>query len=341
MLGYTDFGNKEFVGHSFSFLPYLELALFSRSSSRWNLHTALGAAYFNKQFDPVDNPNNRGISTDLVWSFRSFIYYDILQRERFDLRFGLGYLHQSNGHTRLPNQGLNSVGGSLLMAFHRPDNFRTEAFEKPVSKPGYYNYYLSLRAGIGQNVLSEVFNDKKEVYIIDISGGKVFNDTFKLGLGLYYRFYEHYQEYIVNNEELIQTLYPHFRDDPGLYASNLGISVNGEMLMGHVGAEINIGFNIYKPMYKVDWQLNDGYTFVRNGETIVVPGDLDSYYEIKRTVSSRLGLKWYFINTAKSPVHNIFLGAYINANLGQADFTELTLGYVYRFKKRYSKVRID
>jgi len=37
----------------------------------------------------------------------------------------------------------------------------------------------------------------------------------------------------------------------------------------------------------------------------------------------------YAINTNKAPQHNVFLGAFINSNFGQADFSEITLGYMY------------
>ena len=40
--------------------------------------------------------------------------------------------------------------------------------------------YISWRVGIGQNVLSEEFNSKKEVYSIAISAGKIINNTFDI-----------------------------------------------------------------------------------------------------------------------------------------------------------------
>ena len=39
------------------------------------------------------------------------------------------------------------------------------------------------------------------------------------------------------------------------------------------------------------------------------------------------------ISTSKNPKHNVFLGVHINANFGQADFSELSIGYVYRFDR--------
>ena len=60
-------------------------------------------------------------------------------------------------------------------------------------------------------------------------------------------------------------------------------------------------------------------------------GELDSKYKLKRLISGRLGLKYYLIGTKKSPVNNLYFGVYLNSNLGQADFSEMSLGYVYSF----------
>jgi hypothetical protein len=185
---------------------------------------------------------------------------------------------------------------------------------------------------VGQNVLSEIFNEKKNVYTAAFNYGKIINNTYKFGFGLYYRFYEHYYDYIKNNEQLVEEDYPIFSVNPFGYATNVVIFANGELLLNHVGIEFQLGLNIYKPFYKIDWRLNQGYAFESGDKTIVVEGELDWYYEVKRSISSRLGLNYYLIGTEKKPVHNWFVGAHINANLGQADFPELSLGYVYNFQ---------
>jgi hypothetical protein len=47
-----------------------------------------------------------------------------------------------------------------------------------------------------------------------------------------------------------------------------------------------------------------------------------------------LGLRYYAITAKKAPQHNVFVAANINANLGQADFSELSFGYVYSPKSK-------
>jgi len=324
--GITDYGNTKKLGQAFSVLPFAEFKLFKR----WSLHSGIGVSYMNTIYNEISNPFNQAITTKLNWSFRIFIYYDIFKNDKLDWKFGLGYNHSSNGHTRLPNQGFNSFLASIS-ANITSKNGNTQESLNETKTPRTKQWYFSSRFDIGQNVLSEVFNNKKAVYSVAFSGGKIINKTFKFGAGFYYRFYEHYYDYIKSEEELITTEYPELADNPFVNASNFGVFVTSELLLSHIGFEFDIGFNIHKPFYKVDWKLNQGYSYQSGDETVVVLGELTDYYKIKKTASARLGLKYYLITNNRSPKHNAFVGAHINANLGQADFTALTIGYVYRF----------
>lgn len=328
--GYTDFGNIDKVGRAYSILPFIEFSILKQQIKGLNLHIGFGSSYIDTQYDAITNEFNRAITTNINWSFRSFLYYDVFKTNSTNWRLGLGYLHHSNGHTNLPNQGLNSFSASISAKIDKKQKTISN-FEKPAFTFKSQNYF-SFRFGLGQNVLSEKFNTKKEVFAVSVSAGKIINNTFKFGAGFYYRFYEHYYDYIKNNETLVTEQLPHFTENPFGYASNFGLFATSELLLGHIGFEFDLGLNIYKPFYKVDWQLNQGYTYQNgNGDSVEVLGELNWYYEIKRTISSRMGLKYYLWTTNKAPKHNVFIGAHINANLGQADFTELSFGYVHRF----------
>ncbi|MBT8252507.1 MAG: deacylase [Flavobacteriaceae bacterium] len=325
-LAFIDFGNSEKVGQAFTVLPFAEF----KWLPRFYLNVGMGVSYMNTLYDEVSNPFNKAITTNLNWSFRSFLYYSVSKQKKMDWRLGVGYFHHSNGHTRLPNQGLNSILASVSAKINTKFDHAT------IDKPRFdqtSQTYISGRFGFGINTLSKEFNSKKEVYTLAFSIGKIINKTFKFGGGFYYRFYQHYYDYIKNEEELVTEEFPVFLENPFGYASNFGLYGTAELLLGHVGFEFELGLNIHKPFYQIDWKLNEGYSYpTGNGdEMVVVLGELNWYYEIKRTVSSRIGLKYYFINTNHAPKNNIFLGAHINANLGQADFTDLSLGYVYRF----------
>ncbi len=317
----TDFGNSLVLGQAISVTPFLDIKLFNQSTQKINLKTELGFSYFNKTFDVIDNPINKAISSNFTWAFRMSLYYKILEKENYNLKLGLGYFHNSNGHLRLPNNGLNVFTVNLASQIGLKKNeiifskFDSISNKNSINRQKYYSF----RFGIGQKVFSQTDISKKEVYVLTASRGIIVNKTFKFGFGFCYRFYEDYYDFIRNDENLLT------KNNSELLASNFALFANSEILLSHFGIELEFGVNLYKPIYKYDYEINNGK--IKNG--IYEKPELDWYYDIKKTISSRLGLKYYLLNNNKSPKRNLFLGAFINANFGQADFSELSLGYVY------------
>lgn len=326
-LSYVDLGNSEHLGKAITLVPFIDFNILNRWTRRLNLKVGLGASYFNVIYDSIENPNNMAISTHVTWAFRSNLYYRLLENDNYNLKLGLGYFHNSNGHVRLPNQGLNTFLVSVYseLKFNKQLESDLKVDSSSVASNRTSQRFYTARVGLGKKVLSKYSTDKKDVYAFAASTGKIINKTFKYGYGFYYRFYEDYYDYIKDDEKLVNELYPEFKEHPVKYASNIGIFANGELLLSHVGIEFELGFNLYKPAYKIDWQINEE-KYVNN---VYQLGELNWYYKLKKSISSRLGAKLYAVNTNKAPRHNVFLGAFINANFGQADFTELTLGYVY------------
>lgn len=334
-IGYTDFGNSESLGIAISALTFIEFN--TLKTKRLKFHIGTGASYFNKQYDSINNPNNEAVSTKFTWSFRLFSYYNFIETEKFNWRVGLGFYHHSNGHSSLPNQGYNSFLLSLstdIKSTSYNKKIQNTVDNKDIEKNK--SSYFSTRIGYGTNVLSKAFNDNKPVYTFSGEYGKIYKNTFKVGVGFYYRFYQNYYDYIVNDESLVQDgrEFESYKDNPTKYASNIGLSINGEIFLNHFGIDLQIGFNLYKPGYDIDWRLNQGWSYVPQDipeDSAIVLGEYDSYYKIKKLISTRFGLKYYLIATNKQPKSNIYLGIFINGNLGQADFNELSLGYIYRF----------
>ncbi len=332
-IGVTDFGNLDSLGIALTAMPFIEFNAFG--SNRFKILTGMGASYFTKKFDAETNPQNQAVTTDITWAFRMYLYYKLFSTKNIEWRAGLGYSHHSNGHTRLLNQGYNSFLVSLSADIKNPLNSSEITSEEPVlqHKKTVYNY-VAFRGGLGQNVFALAFNDKKNVYTIAGEYGKVYNNTFKVGIGFYYRFYQHYYDYINGNESLVQNgkEFAYFKSNPWYYASNLGVSLHGEIFLNHVGIDVQLGYNFHKPAYKIEWQINEGWDNApREISDTWMLGELDSKFKKKYRISSRLGLKYYLIGMEKAPKNNLYIGAYLNSNLGQADFTELSFGYVHSF----------
>jgi hypothetical protein len=338
-LGLTDFGQLDSLGIAISLIPNLEFNAFK--SKRFKILTGLGISYFTKKYDPVTNPNNRAVSTDITWAFRFLIKYKLFSTNNIDWNLGIGLSHHSNGHTKLDNRGYNAIVGSISGALNNPfNNSKPQTLINTTPIPLLQNTkysYLEFRAGHGWNVLAEAFNTTKAVYTISGEYGYVFNNVFKLGLGTHYRFYQHYYDYINNNESLVQDSreFEYLKQNPFKNATSLSLYLNTEILLDHFGLDFSVGYNLYKEAYQIDWRINEGWVNTpREIPEGWVLGEFNTKYNLKKSINTRLGIKYYLLSTHKKPKHNPYMAVHLNSNLGQADFTEITLGYTYSFSKQ-------
>jgi hypothetical protein len=332
-LGYTDFGNPKILGSSFSILPFIKFRSFE--NNRFHTYLGLGASYFTTQYNTLENPLNRAISTDITWTFRSQLDYEWYQSVNWNYSTGISVVHHSNGHLRLPNNGFNS----FLLSISATYKTKKEAVEDtPTALNMSRNTYLSFYKGLGVNVFSEAghFNRTKEVYTIGLEYGKVYQGIWKLGVGAFYRFYEHYYDYINNEEFLVRDneRFSYMKGNAFSNATNLGMYVKAELLLNYIGIELAIGANIYKPAYKIDYYINEGWDFPpREFPEGWQFANLDSRYKLRHLINSRIGINYYPLGNNHFKEHNFYIGAHINANYGQADFSELRIGYLFCFKK--------
>ncbi len=311
----THYGTKT-KGNSISIVPFIEFYLNKKHTISTKF--GMGASYFDTKYHPTENPTNEAVSSNVTWAIQGALYYDIIFKNNFDLRIGLGYFHHSNGHTKLPNQGLNSALLSLSTALYPKNKVIIESeipFDKKTIKK-YQKGFLQVRYGNGIQVMIDEDSAIKSVHSLAISGGIYYKNVVKLSLGVNYRFYQHYYDYITNEQTE-----PYY-ENPFKNASNIYLSIGAEVLLGHVGIDWEGGLNIHKPFYKKHYELQGTRV---NGET---------KYKLKNLFLGRLGLKYYAINSNKNSTNNFYIAAHINSNLSQADFSELSIGFVYRFIKK-------
>lgn len=316
-LSYTDFGNPEEIGKAYAIAPFIEYNFKKDYLSNVFLKACLGVSYVNRQYDPVTNVNNMATSTPVNAYFNLSMKYKTQLFEQWPITLGGGYVHYSNGHSKLPNKGINSAVFSLAYDFH----FIKNDLRKPEQRLAIarsYQTYFDFKNGMGSQDFLHYKPEKNYVVSHAFQGGIVIKDTYKLGLGVGYRFYRHYYDYIVEND-LVE-----YMDHPRWKASNIFVFISTEALLNHVGLNIDGGLNIHKPFYKKHFELQ------------YLP--LNFKYELKKLFVGRMGLKLYANNTSKLPQNNLYLGAHINANLSQADFIEFSVGITHRlYDRRFKK----
>jgi hypothetical protein len=308
---FTNYGDKA-KGNSFSVLPFINF--YVNQKKLYSLKFAFGASYFTKQFDVDKNPNFNAISTKLTWCLQAGIYRKILHKNKNEFFLGLVYFHHSNGHTKLPNEGFNTASISFSTDFKISSNplLQNENIKDKKSVKRFSGRFINIRYGKGFHVLQETTNRIKPVEIVSISGGIYYKEIVRLSIGAAYRFYQHYYDYILDNQ--LQK----YLDNPTANASNMYMFLGAELLLGNVGIDWEGGLNLYKPFYKTHYQLDSA--------------ELNFNYKLKKIILGRLGLKLYAISTSKKPKHNVYLSGNINSNFGQADFSEISIGIIKRLR---------
>jgi len=310
MLLYSNLGNNKVLGHQYSFLPFVSFRVFNGLKNPFKLKLGAGISYFTVRFDSISNPTNEIVGSQFTWDIKIFLYKSIYKKGGFQLKLGIGFSHESNGHTRLPNLGVNSPMASITGQFYKQkeDNyFKPRRIKRHNVFPK--KYYITLEEGIGFHEQDETEGPEmgllKPVYSSDISLAILFNKHIKLRSGFTYRYYKTYYDHIVENQvvELI--------DNPSWSASNISFYIGNEFLMSHIGIDVLLGVNLHKPFYK---KFNQG---------------TEIGISLQKTLLTRIGLNLYLINTHKLPKHNLFLGAHIKANMAKADYTDLTIGYTF------------
>ncbi|MEE9350506.1 MAG: acyloxyacyl hydrolase [Flavobacteriaceae bacterium] len=309
----SHYGEKT-KGNSVSLIPFIEF--YYGKKQKWSTKFGMGISYFDTKYNAITNPNNEAISSDFTWAIQGFVYYDFMLKNNFDFRLGLGVFHHSNGHTKLPNQGINS--GLLSVSTRLSKTPKNQTIEEEIFDTKTVKKISGLYYGIryGNGIQTFVFEDSplKTVHNISLTGGVFYKNIVRLSLGLNARHYLHYYDYIIENETVP------FIDKPFINASNIYVSLGAEILLDHFGIDWEGGLNLHKPFYKKHYALEG----LRTG------GELK--YKLKNLFLGRLGIKYYLKNNTLKPKNNFYFGAHINSNLSQADFSELSFGFVHRLR---------
>lgn len=309
---YIESGNTVELGKEYGSSLFLDLSTNINSKQLWYFRTSIGTTYFSRFYEKGTNERNKIIGSHWNWRFKAFLFRDLIVQKNYSLRLGAGYIHSSNGHTQLPNFGMNAAMLSISCRFYRdnpylsPDNFkRSDNYTKAKR-----NHFFQNRIGLGFHeyggTLKPVGGDKKGVYAISFAYGLVFNDQLKLRSGFTYRYYQHYFEEIQNNDSV--------KLSPSTWsASNLYWLLGIEYVIGNFAIDIEGGINLHKPFYK--------YHFKQHERKIAI------HKFLKSTFPMRMGLNVYLFKPERKKIFNAFIGASINANFGQADFSQLNVGF--------------
>jgi len=317
---FSDYGNNKIFGKEFSVVPVITFPLSKRIENGWNLKYGLGMSYFTKKFNERYNPVNVAVSTDITWFFLMMFYKNWYLSPKLSMNTGFGFLHSSNGHTTLPNIGHNSVMFSVSFERYRDRLGKTNYVRVKDYKSRPKQYFVNTQIGVGFHEYGgaegPINGPKLMIYSFAVSYGKIVKDHVKLKYGMVYRHYD--RAYNPTKEDSTST-----KKSNGLLdedATNFYVFFGAEFLIGHVGMNIESGFNLYKPYYnKFHEEYNAGESAFKSF--------------MKKKVPMKLGLNYYLISNEKKPKNNFYVGVHVAANWSQADFTDFSIGYTRMISK--------
>lgn len=308
-LVYGIMGNDNVIGRNFAILPNLSFT--TKKYRRWGFQwkVGMGFAFFTKKYDRVTNPENRLIGTTMTNMAMGSIdfRYDISQF--YSILLGVSAIHYSDAHYRLPNTGINFPAVNLSLKYYpsgRPKLYKNDTI------PDYSDKLLfNVRLGYGVNefggYLGPTGGAKYPIYTGSLFLSKRYGYISNVHLGIHINYHTAFYDFIVQQE---------------LYDSNQRIrSFTGqlflghEFMIGHFGLLTQLGIYFYNPFYKKLQELNGYASGFKNW--------------LNRVNSNKIGVNYYFMNPMKTTRHNVYLGLYLKANFGQADFPELSIGCAF------------
>ena len=308
---YQDLGNKNVLGQQFSIVPTVYFSTAKKENAKFyaEVRYGLGLACFTTPYDSISNKDNEGAGSTFTWQYTIGVNAHWNVSKKASIQLGAVWYHASNAHTQLPNVGVNNFAvyfGLLAYPFGRLKRTH-ENDSLSIDK----KWHLNLRFGSGWQEMGGAFGPiggkKYPVYTGAIYTSRRIAKIILWKAGLIYRYYPMYNEFIKTHNV--------FNSQLTLRSSSFTIFTGFDFLLGHFAISLEAGVNVYKPAYKSFYNVYEKSTAVN--------------FYTKQYLATRFGLNYYILDPYKHPRNNVFLGAYVSANSGQAEFLELNLGYVW------------
>lgn len=305
---YYIFGDQEELGRPVAFYLFqgariVRIADWLSVNYEWNFGLSTGW----KPYNYLHNGYNKMIGSELNAYINTNFYLDWKLLPRWNLTTGITLTHFSNGNTRFPNAGMNTVGVKMGLAycFNKPyayqgypdRNFVTPAF------PRHLSYDLVLfgswrRKGVAFN--GEQVASPEAYTVLGFNFAPMYNLGYKFRTGISVDGIYDGSANVYTEDYIVGTTQEFYKPSLSRQLA-LGLSVRAEYVMPYFTIGIGVGANV----------LHRG-------------GDLGGCYQI-------LALK---IETTRS--------SFLHIGYNLKDFHDpnfLMLGFGFRFHNKYPQLR--
>lgn len=158
---------------------------FSRRVSL-NYELNLGIAAGWKAYEAVINESNHVVGSRVMSYIGADVFLRFLLGRHWDLNVGYGFAHSSNANLRMPNEGFNTMGGRVSMAYYfnrRDDISRASLFTaEPVAKGRHWVWDIVAFGGWKKRSLANP--ETYQVAGLSVSPTYRLNSAFAIGPSL-------------------------------------------------------------------------------------------------------------------------------------------------------------
>ncbi|MDX2248900.1 MAG: acyloxyacyl hydrolase [Bacteroidia bacterium] len=285
-------GNREVFGRAFSLTPTLSFPIASASNFQLRFNLGYSPGIITRSYNRQSNPTNNVIGSPLNY----FILFQLESRwtisDHWQLALGADYSHFSNGRSKIPNLGLNIPAISLNARYKIRESISPTTFSEenqPVKK--FNRIHPGIKAGYGFNSQKSPGGPLYPVYVGAFTLNTLWKNKIRLKVGTEWFFAESIYAFIQNQDIPF--------DNPRRAATGGVVFAGGEFLFGRAAFVAHIGPYIKRP------------------------------YQMNYVLYTKFGPQFYFYEQQKKPFFQPFLGVYVHAHSGEADFAEFAVGFVF------------
>lgn len=250
-VAHFDFGNRNELGaptavYLFQGAQLARLTNHLTLNYEWNFGLSFGWQPYNF----YNNYYNRIIGSKRNAYINMNVYFDWMVSRRLNVIFGFDATHFSNGNTRIPNGGLNTIGMKAGLAYNFSIN-DSPVFSHfaPPSIPAFrrhVSYDLTLfgawrRKGV--EVGDEMFASPYAYMVLGFNFAPMYNFGYKFRLGVSVDGVYDGSANVYTADYIVGTS-PDFRKPPASEQLALGLSARAEYVMPYFTVGIGLGVNV-------------------------------------------------------------------------------------------------
>ena len=241
---YVDYGYNAVYGKAFGIYPNVELPLLRGKKLEWVCRMGFGFSYLTKRYETApawDTINNAiGSHVNNFTLLSSTLRYRI--NEHWDVQAGFSFFHASNASLRLPNLGINTIGGQIGLRY-----FPVSSQPKKIIRhlPKLKNRILwQARIGISAIEYGTKDGPLYPIYMGSLYASKRYLSKNKLFAGIDYSYHTHIYSFQVNNEIN--------KGNEKAHSWKSSVFIGHELLIGRFGIMMQMGMYVKQAMLKLD-----------------------------------------------------------------------------------------